>query len=98
MQSLRADGVDRVFPLALEPFSCTRFDLAAFAAAARDLGVNYIGVCCGGAPHHVRAMAEALGREVPAAKYAPAIELHPILGASGAAHESSVLAAWNVPG
>jgi betaine-homocysteine S-methyltransferase len=98
MQSLRADGVDRVFPLALEPFSCTRFDMAAFAAAARDLGVNYIGVCCGGAPHHVRAMAEALGREVPAGKYAPAIELHPILGTTGAAHESSVLAAWNVAG
>src|SRR5262249_32044731 len=56
--ALRGDGVDRVFPLALEPFSCTRFDMAAFAGAARDLGVNYIGVCCGGAPHQVRAMAE----------------------------------------
>src|SRR5262245_59234754 len=42
--ALRGDGVDRVFPLALEPFSCTRFDMAAFAGAARDLGVNYIGV------------------------------------------------------
>ena len=98
MESLRADGVDRVFPLALEPFSCTRFDMAAFAAAARDLGVNYIGVCCGGAPHQVRAMAEALGREVPASKYAPAMELHPILGGAGAAAEANVLAAWNVAG
>ena len=98
MESLRADGVDRVFPLALEPFSCTRFDMAAFAAAARDLGVNYIGVCCGGAPHQVRSMAEALGREVPASKYAPAMELHPILGVAGAAAEANVLAAWNVAG
>lgn len=96
---LRADGVERVFPLALEPFSCTRFDMAAFAGAARDLGVNYIGVCCGGAPHQVRAMAEALGREVPASKYAPVMDLHPILGAANAAAaDASALAAWNVAG
>jgi betaine-homocysteine S-methyltransferase len=98
MESLRADGLSRAFPLALEPFSCTRFDMAAFAVAARELGVNYIGVCCGGAPHQVRAMAEALGREVPASKYAPAMELHPILGDAGTAVDASVLAAWNVAG
>ena len=98
MESLRADGVDRVFPLALEPFSCTRFDMAAFAGAARDLGVNYIGVCCGGAPHQVRAMAEVLGRDAPAARYAPAMELHPILGVAGGAVDANVLAAWNVAG
>ena len=40
-------------------------------------------------------MAEALGREVPASKYSPAMDLHPILGVTGAAHEASVLAAWN---
>jgi betaine-homocysteine S-methyltransferase len=95
---LRGAGVDHAFPLALEPFSCTRFDMAAFAGAARELGVNYIGVCCGGAPHQVRAMAEALGRDVPAGKYAPAMELHPILGAAGASADEAVLAAWNVAG
>jgi betaine-homocysteine S-methyltransferase len=98
MESLRAEGVDNVFPLALEPFTCTRFEMAAFAAAARDLGVNYIGICCGGAPQHVRAMAEALGREVPASKYSPAMELHPILGTAGAATEAEIRAAWNVAG
>jgi betaine-homocysteine S-methyltransferase len=98
MQSLRADGVDRVFPLALEPFSCTRFDLAAFARAALDLGLNYIGVCCGGAPHQVRAMAEVLGREVPAGKYAPVMDLHPILGTAATGFAADVAAAWNVAG
>jgi len=45
MQALRdADGA-RVFPLALDPFLCTRFDLADFATSARDLGVDYIGIC-----------------------------------------------------
>jgi betaine-homocysteine S-methyltransferase len=98
MESLRADDVDRVFPLALEPFSCTRFDMAAFARAARDLGISYVGVCCGGAPHHVRAMAEALGRVVPASKYSPALELHPILGTAGSAAAADILTAWNVVG
>src|SRR6201995_776513 len=98
MESLRTDGVDHVFPLALEPFSCTRFDMAAFAQSALALGVDYIGVCCGGAPHQVRAMAEALGREVPAGKYAPVMDLHPILGVAGASAAAHVLAAWNVAG
>jgi betaine-homocysteine S-methyltransferase len=77
---LRADDGTRAFPIALEPFTCTRFEMADFAVAARDLGVNYIGICCGGAPHHVRSMAEALGREVPASRYSPDISMHPILG------------------
>jgi betaine-homocysteine S-methyltransferase len=74
-----ADG-KRGFPIALEPFLCNRFEMADFAASARDLGVNYIGVCCGGAPHYVRAMAERLGRTVPASRYSPDMAQHPILG------------------
>ena len=78
--SLREDGGPRGFPIALDPFTCTRFEMADFAVAARDLGVGFIGICCGGAPHHVRSMAEALGRDVPASRYSPDISLHPILG------------------
>ena len=62
----------RLFPIQLEPFLCTRFEMAGFARRARDIGVDYIGICCGGAPHHVRAMAEALGRTPPASRYSPA--------------------------
>jgi len=79
-QSLRDAQGARVFPLALDPFLCTRFEMAEFASSARDLGVNYIGVCCGAAPHHVRSMAESLGRTVPASRYSPDLSLHPILG------------------
>ena len=71
---------ERSFPVGLDPFVLTRFEMADFAVAARDLGVGYIGICCGGAPHHVRSMAEALGRTVPASRYSPAMELHPVLG------------------
>jgi betaine-homocysteine S-methyltransferase len=79
-QSLKDAGGARVFPLALDPFLCTRTEMAGFAASARELGVNYIGVCCGGAPHQVRAMAERLGRTVPASRYSPEMAQHPILG------------------
>src|SRR6266536_1947258 len=96
IESLRAEGVNRVFPLALDPFSCTRFEMAEFAVAARDLGVNYVGICCGAGPHHVRAMAEALGRTVPASRYSPSMDLHPILGTAASRRDPEVLGSWNV--
>jgi len=80
-ESLSAEDGRRLFPIQLEPFQCTRFEMADFARRARDVGVDYIGICCGAGPHHVRAMAEALGRTPPAGRYSPAIELHPVLGA-----------------
>jgi betaine-homocysteine S-methyltransferase len=79
-ESLSGGDGRHAFPIALEPFQCTRFEMADFAVRARDIGIDYIGICCGGAPHHVRAMAEALGRTTPASRYSPAIELHPVLG------------------
>src|SRR4051812_47346705 len=74
-----ADGL-HAFPIALEPFQCTRFEMADFALRARDVGVDYIGICCGAGPHHVRAMAEAVGRTTQASRNSPAIDLHPVLG------------------
>jgi betaine-homocysteine S-methyltransferase len=68
------------FPLALDPFVLTRFEMADYAVAAKQMGINFIGACCGTAPHHIRAMAEALGRSVPNSKYSPALELHTIIG------------------
>ena len=74
-----SDGKN-AFPVALDPFVLTRYEMADFALQARKMGINYIGICCGAGPHHVRAMAEALGRKVPASEYSPDMALHPILG------------------
>jgi betaine-homocysteine S-methyltransferase len=90
-ESLESAEGQRLFPIQLEPFQCSRFEMAEFARRARDIGVNYIGICCGGGPHHVRAMAEALGRVTPASKYSPAMELHPVLGTEG------VMGGWAAP-
>jgi betaine-homocysteine S-methyltransferase len=68
------------FPTALDPFVCNRYELADFARSAVELGVRYLGVCCGGAPHHVRAIAEALGRRPPASAYSPDMSKHYALG------------------
>jgi betaine-homocysteine S-methyltransferase len=70
----------RPFPVALDPFTCHRYEMAAFARTAYDLGVRYIGICCGGAPHHVRAMAEALGRAPEASRYSPDMSKHYAFG------------------
>lgn len=70
------------FPLELDPFVLTRREMAAYAIESQKIGINYIGSCCGAAPHHIRAMAEALGRTVPASSYSPQLELHTIIGDS----------------
>jgi betaine-homocysteine S-methyltransferase len=93
-ESLRNSNGERVFPLALEPFLYNRFEMAAFAQQAQAIGVNYIGICCGGAPHYVRAMAEVLGRTVPASKYSPAIELHPMLGSHVEEKDKAFVIDW----
>jgi betaine-homocysteine S-methyltransferase len=96
METLRSAEGERAFPIALEPFGCTRFEMASFALAARDLGVDYVGICCGAGPHHVRAMAEALGREVPAGKYSPSMELHPMFRSDISAKDAAFLPTWTV--
>jgi betaine-homocysteine S-methyltransferase len=88
-----ADGL-HAFPIALEPFQCTRFEMADFAVRARDIGIDYVGICCGAGPHHVRAMAEALGRATPASRYSPAIDLHPVLGAHRVVGQEELMGGW----
>ncbi len=68
------------YPINLDHDTCTRDEIASFTQQARDIGVSYIGVCCGAEVHHIRAMAETLGRSVPASKYSPDIALHGALG------------------
>ena len=68
----------RRFPVALDPFTCNRYEIAEFARAAYAMGVRYLGVCCGAGPHHVRALAEALGRHPPASRYSPTCRAIPI--------------------
>ena len=82
MQSLRDPRLpeDRPFPTALDPFTCNRYEMAEFAREAYSADIRYLGVCCGGAPHHVRAIAEALGRAPEASRYSPDMSRHYAFG------------------
>jgi betaine-homocysteine S-methyltransferase len=71
---------DRPFPAALDPFVCNRYEIGEFGKEAYDLGVRYLGVCCGAGPHHVRSLAEALGRRPPASRYSPDMSKHILFG------------------
>jgi betaine-homocysteine S-methyltransferase len=80
-QSLRDETrPEQPFPVGLDPFTCTRWEIAEFTSAALDLGVSYFGVCCGAAPHHIRSMAEALGRTTEASRYSPDMSKHAYFG------------------
>jgi betaine-homocysteine S-methyltransferase len=79
-QKLKQKNGKNAFPTLLEPYLMTRDECAEFAIEAKNMGINFIGLCCGGAPHHIRSMAEALGRKVIASKYSPDMSLHAALG------------------
>jgi len=66
----------RSFPVALDPFQVTRYEIAEFGREAYAMGVNYLGVCCGAGPHHIRALAEALGRKPAASRFSPDMSKH----------------------
>jgi betaine-homocysteine S-methyltransferase len=80
----------RPFPTALDPFTCNRYEIADFTREVQDLGVSYFGVCCGAAPHHIRSMAEALGRTPPASRYSEDMSKHAFLGTDPALRPHNV--------
>lgn len=84
-QSLRDPDCDLLpedmpFPSALDPFTCNRYEVFDFTRKAEAAGVRYFGLCCGAAPHHMRSMAEALGRTPPASRYAKDMSKHAFFG------------------
>ncbi|HEX9138527.1 MAG TPA: homocysteine S-methyltransferase family protein [Steroidobacteraceae bacterium] len=73
-------GNVRAFPVGLDPFVCTRHEIYEFGKDAYALGVRYLGVCCGAGPHHIRALAEALGRHPAASEYSADMSKHAYFG------------------
>jgi betaine-homocysteine S-methyltransferase len=71
---------EMAFPTALDGLMCTRNEITDFAREAREIGVDYLGLCCGAGPHHIRALAEAIGRAPPASRYSPDMSKHAYFG------------------
>lgn len=52
-----------IYPTGLEPRILTRWDMQKYAREAYNVGIRYIGGCCGFEPYHIRALAEELALE-----------------------------------
>ena len=70
----------RPFPTALDPMQCNRYEIGNFAKEAFNMGVNYLGVCCGANPMLIREVAEAVGLKVPASRYRENMANHYMFG------------------
>lgn len=70
----------QAFPDDLTAFHSSRTQIQKFAEEAKELGVQYIGLCCGNASHFIRIVAEVYGRNPPASKYSPDMSQHFIWG------------------
>lgn len=82
--------LETTFPTALDPLYHNRYELAAWAKEAKDIGVNYIGLCCGASPAMLRAVAEAVGIETVNSKYSPNMEKHFLFGTDKTLKEHNV--------
>lgn len=72
----------RTFPTALDPLLNNRYEIGQFAKDAYELGVNYLGVCCGATPMHIREVAEAVGLTTEASRFSERMENHFMYGSN----------------
>ena len=64
------------FPLDSDSWLCSRSHIDEFTRQLKDIGVQYVGLCCGNKPYYIRTMAEVLGRSPPASKYTADLSKH----------------------
>ncbi len=58
-----------VYPRGLDAFHVSPVEIFQFTKRCMELGLRYIGICCGNTGNYTRAMAEAMGRRPPASRY-----------------------------
>lgn len=71
---------NQAFPDDLTAYFCSRTQIRKFAEEAKELGVQFVGVCCGNSSYYTRIVAEVYGRNPPASKYSPNMKEHFIWG------------------
>ena len=58
-----------VYPNGLDAFYVSPVEIVQFTKRCLELGMKYIGICCGNTGNYTRVMAEAMGKEPPCNKY-----------------------------
>jgi betaine-homocysteine S-methyltransferase len=72
----------RAFPDNLDYFLCSSDEIAHFGEAMKEIGVQYVGICCGNSSRYFRRLAETLGRRPAASRYSPDMSQHYIFGSN----------------
>ena len=58
-----------VYPRGLEPFCVSPVEIEEFTKRCLELGLKYLGICCGNSGELTRTMAMTMGKTPPASKY-----------------------------
>lgn len=58
-----------VYPRGMEPFCISSVEITNFTKECLQLGLQYMGICCGNSGELTRAMATAMGKNPPANRY-----------------------------
>lgn len=70
----------RAFPNNLDYFLCSADQIAKFGQDCKDIGVQYVGICCGNCSRYFRRLAETMGRTPEASRYSSDMSKHYIFG------------------
>ena len=75
-----------VYPHGVDAFYVSEVEIVKFTKRCMELGLKYIGICCGNTGNYTRAMAETLGRKPPASRYLTLLKVGAIRRISGVPH------------
>ncbi|KAK3102274.1 hypothetical protein FSP39_010105 [Pinctada imbricata] len=79
--SLTVPYTDKMaFPLDLHSCLCSREEIYNFATECKNMGIQYVGLCCGNSSNLLRILPEVYEKPAPALKYSPEMEKHFIFG------------------
>jgi hypothetical protein len=70
-----------VYPNDIECVRCSNSDIRKFAEEAKEMGIQYVGICCGNCSLYFRELAEAFGRKPAASRFSTELSKSHILGA-----------------
>ena len=74
---------DLLYPVDMNCAMCNIAEIQKFATEAKEIGVQYIGLCCGNVPNMLREVAEIYGRTPGASKYRPDVSENITVGKTG---------------
>lgn len=75
-----------LYPLDMDCAKCSRKEIRQFAQDAKDINIQYIGLCCGSSSNFLREVAVVYGRNPPTSAYSPALEIEYVLNSELTGH------------